>query len=192
MMTKFGENVKFSEVPVHSCFKFNSLGQKMMKINDTQAGFVINSVIMDIYSDEIRDDEACTVFPDKEISIPILNKEEVERRASKIYTIIDGKIVDEPNYITTAYNWEPRFKGPCEENLEILKDISTLHSYGYYGLFKPSIAEVLAQIPDEIIDQVCAFEIIDSPKTADDLNKNIKILNAGFHVATTRLYAKTF
>ena len=52
------------------------------------------------------------------------------------------------------------------------------------------VAEVLKQIPEDILNQVIAFEIIGQPETADDLNKEQEALNAGYHVATTRLYGK--
>jgi len=88
-----------------------------------------------------------------------------------------------------AYTWEPR---PADkvEDLRPISDIRTYHTFGYYGFFKPSIAEVLAQIPPEVIDQVVAFEIIDSPSDAEDLNREADALNSGYHVATTRLFAR--
>jgi hypothetical protein len=57
-------------------------------------------------------------------------------------------------------------------------------------MFKPSIAEVLAQIPEEHLEQVLAFEIVDSPNNVDDLNAEREALNAGYHIATTRLYKR--
>lgn len=88
-----------------------------------------------------------------------------------------------------AYTWDPK---PADKatDLKPLCDITTYHTYGYQGLFKPSIAEVLAQIPAEYLDGVVAFEIVDSPKTVDDLNREHKALNAGYHVATTQLYIR--
>lgn len=88
-----------------------------------------------------------------------------------------------------AYTWEPM---PAEmaTSLKFLCDIKTYHTYGYYGFFKPSIAEVLAQIPMEYLDKVVAFEIVESPQTADDLNREREALDAGYHVAVTRLYVR--
>jgi len=85
-----------------------------------------------------------------------------------------------------AYLWNPELGGKAY--LKSIKDIRTYHTYGYYGLFKPSIAEVLAQIPKDIRHLVGAFEIIKHPETAQDLNDEIAVVNDGFHVATTRLY----
>ncbi len=90
---------------------------------------------------------------------------------------------------SVAYTWEPKHTKEAR-GLQPIRDITTLHTYGFYGFFKPSIAEVLAQIPEDILDSVVAFEIVKHPETADDLNKDIDALNAGFHVATTRLYTK--
>ena len=88
-----------------------------------------------------------------------------------------------------AYTWDPK---PAEvaEGLELLADVRTYHSYGAPNMFKPSIAEVLAQIPEEHLSQVVAFEIVKSPHDVHDLNKEREALNAGYHVATTRLYRK--
>lgn len=68
--------------------------------------------------------------------------------------------------------------------------ITTYHTYAYYGFFKPTIAEVLAQIPAEHLDKVVAFEIIGSPETVDDLNREAEALNVGYHVAITQLYVR--
>ena len=88
-----------------------------------------------------------------------------------------------------AYTWDPT---PTEKAMGLMqiRDITTYHTFGYHGMFKPSIAEVLAMIPEDVVEEVVAFEIIDCPKTADDLNKNLEALHAGYHVATTRLYKR--
>ncbi len=88
-----------------------------------------------------------------------------------------------------AYMWSPE---PTDRatGLKPLCDITTYHTWAYYGLFKPSIAEVLAQIPAEHLDKVVAFEIVAHPETADDLNAEREATDAGYHVATTRLYVR--
>ena len=48
-----------------------------------------------------------------------------------------------------AYTWDPKPAGKAKD-VKPLCDITTYHTYGYYGFFKPSIAEVLAQIPASI------------------------------------------
>ena len=88
-----------------------------------------------------------------------------------------------------SYIWDPTSDGSAKD-LKPICDIETYHEFGYYGLFKPSIAEVLAQIPEDKLDQVVAFEIVEQPRTAEDLNRQMNAIHAGFHKATTRLYSR--
>ena len=88
-----------------------------------------------------------------------------------------------------SYLWDPR---PADRatGLSVLCDITTYHPYGYYGSFKPSIAQVILQVPSEHLDRVVAFEIVKPPETVDDLDRESEIFNSGYHVATTRLYVR--
>lgn len=123
--------------------------------------------------------------------IPEVSEEKIKELFSRIKPVIDyngvKKYIKDVDPFNISYIWSPKTKG-IANNLIAIKDIITYHSYGYYGLFKPSIAEVLAQIPDDIVDKVDAFEIIEHPECAEDLNDNSDALNDGFHVAKTRLY----
>lgn len=74
------------------------------------------------------------------------------------------------------------------DKISPIQDIRTYHGFSYHGFFKPSVAEVLAQIPKELLPEVAAFEIIKRPENAANLNEEKEALNQGFHVATTRLY----
>lgn len=70
--------------------------------------------------------------------------------------------------------------------LSVLEDQKMLHSWGYYGFFKPSVGEVIRQIPKEHLKKVVAFEIING---AIAMNSTFNAeLNAGFHVSIVRLY----
>lgn len=105
----------------------------------------------------------------------------VESREGDPYTI-------EPKHIfNMAYNWDPKPVERITEELVPLRDITTYHAYGYYQFFKPSVAEVLAQIPEDLVDRVAYFEIVWEPETAADLRG--EAVKAGFHEARTRLYA---
>ena len=72
--------------------------------------------------------------------------------------------------------------------LEIVDDFLCLHTWGYYGLFKPSIAEVLAQVPDYVAKEANTFEIIESPETREDLFRYPEIIDNGFHLSKVRAY----
>jgi hypothetical protein len=90
---------------------------------------------------------------------------------------------------TVAFPWAAKRTKKANKLVEIGR-ITTHHTYGYYGFFKPSIAEVLAVVqshPD--IDRVVAYEVC-GPSNADDLGKQRDAINDGYHQATTILYGK--
>ncbi len=72
--------------------------------------------------------------------------------------------------------------------LETVDDFLCLHTWGYYGLFKPSIAEVLSQAPENVIAQANTFEIIESPKSREDVFKYKEVIDNGFHLSKVRAY----
>ncbi len=88
----------------------------------------------------------------------------------------------------TAFTWDPQPDGPTP-SLRAIQDVTSFHTFAYYGFFKPSIYECIAAIPLNLLDTVVAFEIVSSPSTLSDLHLHAEALNQGFHVATTRLYA---
>ena len=127
--------------------------------------------------------------------IPEISDEKLKKLARKIKPIVR----DEKNvlrYIKSvdlrniAYTWSPVFTKKAPE-FSVITDTTTYHTWGYYGFFKPSIAEVIAQIPPRYLDRVCAFEIIKSPENISEVFGEQEALNAGYHVAITRLYEKS-
>lgn len=72
--------------------------------------------------------------------------------------------------------------------LEIVDDFLCLHSWGHYGLFKPSIAEVLAQVHDYVAKEANTFEIIESLQTREDVFRYSEIIDNGFHLSKVRAY----
>ena len=53
---------------------------------------------------------------------------------------------------------------------------------------KPSIAEVLSQAPENVIEEANTFEIIERPHDCEDLSKYKEIINNGFHLSKVRAY----
>ena len=91
------------------------------------------------------------------------------------------------NLRRTAFSWDPSPGAPAE-NLEKLTTIQTLHTFGYHGFFKPSVAEVLAQMPEWVEEQgAVAFSTV-GPKNAQDLNDQRDAVKAGYHQAQTTFY----
>lgn len=123
----------------------------------------------------------------EKVWIPEVPEERIRELAERIKPVINGRYIKPVDLFKVAYTWDPKLAKRAV-NLEPVRDITTYHTFGYYGFFKPSIAEVLAQIPADLLEKVVAFEIIGSPTTADDLNRESVALNAGYHVAVTRLY----
>jgi hypothetical protein len=81
-----------------------------------------------------------------------------------------------------SFLWDarPKLWGRTSD-LGYFASISTYHTFGYQGFFKPSVAEVLAQIPEDLLGQTVAFEVLGPSRATAD----------GYHVATTRLYERS-
>lgn len=92
-----------------------------------------------------------------------------------------------------AFQWEPKWGAKVPSPVK-MATVRTLHTFGYYGFFKPSVAECIAQIeadltPEQLVEAV-AFEV-QGPRDAADLNSESAALNAGFHLATTIVYGRS-
>lgn len=85
-----------------------------------------------------------------------------------------------------SFMWAPERTGPAM-GLKLLTTIPTLHAWGYYGFFKPSIEEVLSMIPEDLLPKVSAFETL-GPVDANDLSWQPYAFDAGYHLAVTTLY----
>ncbi len=127
----------------------------------------------------------------QKFDIPQMSKEEIAHWYANIKPIVDGDkylrklSVDE--LVDTAYTWLSDYARKVDfSKLSVLEDRKMLHTWGYYGFFKPSVGEVIRQIPKEYIEKVVAFEIIDG---AIGMFRTFKEeLNAGYHVSIVRLY----
>ena len=127
-------------------------------------------------------------------NVPKMPRRSIRKLAERIKPVVtfkdEGSCYIKPvDLFSESYSWDPEPAGKAT-GLKPLCDITTYHPYGYYGSFKPSIAQVILQIPKEHRDKVIAFEIVKYPETADDLDPESEIFNSGFHVATTRLYVQ--
>lgn len=86
-----------------------------------------------------------------------------------------------------------RLGAVVEDRLEPIAVITTFHSYGYYGFFKPSAEEVLAQFDSQLTPEQIAEAygyMVQGPETAADLNRQSDVVNDGFHRATVTVYRK--
>lgn len=136
---------------------------------------------------------------ERKLEIPKMSDEDIAKRYETIKPIVskNGKAVwlrklssGELSYkVYMSLDKEGDYAGDVNfSNLSPLADVKILHRYGYYGFFKPSVGEVLAQIPNEMLHKVTAFEMIYSPSTCADFNVFNKEFHSGYHVSIVRLY----
>ena len=141
--------------------------------------------------------EKGVILPEK-LVIPKID----DKRLAELYRILKPIVtIDEMKYLLKEFTLEQlrnqSYIWNCHEDkrdivnpskLEPVEDFLCLHTYGYYGLFKPSIAEVLSQVPEKTICEANTFEIIEAPETREDVFRYPKVVNNGFHLSKVRSY----
>ena len=134
---------------------------------------------------------------ERKIEIPEMSKEDIVKWYSKMRPIVKDE--DLPRYLRdlkpheltdVSYTWLTDSSDYADvvdySKLSALADVKMLHRYGYYVFFKPSVGEVIRQIPLEHLEKVVAFEIICGPIGMNTtFNKEF---GAGYHVSIVRLY----
>ena len=134
----------------------------------------------------------------KKLEIPEID----DNRLKELYKLLKPIVtIDEMKYLlreftlqelrNQSYIWnraEDKRDVVDPSKLETVDDFLCLHTWGYYGLFKPSIAEVLSQAPENVIEQANTFEISESPETREDVYKYKKVIDNGFHLSKVRAY----
>lgn len=152
-----------------------------------------------LYSTELKlYNNSIPVKIDRPIEINYLDEAELNARYERIKPLvtINGLTYTlrpfKPHELCDqSYIWEAekdKRKVIDKERLEVIENFITLHEYGYYGLFKPSINEVLSQLPEKSIKEAQYFEIIESPRTRSDVFRYTEVVNAGYHAAVVRTY----
>lgn len=132
----------------------------------------------------------------KSLKIPDISDKELKIRYSKVKPLVE---IDEVTYTlkrftftalsNRSYLWnkhEDKRNIVHKEELEKIEDFICLHTCGYCGLFKPSIAEVLAQLPEKSVKEANYFEIIEQPETIDDVYR----YTTQYHVSLVRTYKR--
>ena len=133
---------------------------------------------------------------EKKFQIPEMSTDEISKWYLTIKPIVRKKKafylreLSERELTHIAYTWlngSEDYSAPVDFNkLSILADVKMLHSWGYYGYFKPSVGEVIRQIPKEYLEKTIAFEILAGAIGMNSIYN--EELNAGFHVSVVRLY----
>ena len=138
----------------------------------------------------------------KQYSIPEMTTEELVKWYQKIKPIAcykgDLRFVRElsPEELTNiSYVWFNKPEDYSEKvdlsSFSIFTDVKMLHTFSYHGFFKPSVGEILSQIPEEMRPLTDAFEIIYSPSGWPDFNIFKDEFDQNYHVSIVRLYQKS-
>lgn len=113
--------------------------------------------------------------------IPRISDEELAKRLAMV-----SPISTRSRYILNAkprgeFTWSPEL-GELATGLVPAKTVRTLHTYNSPMVFRPTIAEVLAQAPEDLENYV-AFSI-EGPEDVTEMNLYPEAFSRSYHVAT--------
>jgi hypothetical protein len=107
-------------------------------------------------------------------SIPVISNNELDALYARIKPVkhktVEGTAVLhqlQPTELRLqSFLFDPAWGEPVQEPLYEHARIETYHTTGYGALFKPSVAEVLAQVPEHLRREVDFFETLDEDTVA--------------------------
>ena len=156
----------------------------------------INEVFLGGYMEKIYGEEKI-ILPNR-IEVPEIDDEALAYLYSKIRPIIT---VNEVKYLlkkyklyqlrNIAYVWgvhHTLLRAISDDKLETIEEFPCFHTYNSDQLFKPTVAEVLAQLPPQTIREANAFEIVERPKSLDDMLKYPEVHAKGLHLSKVKSY----
>lgn len=132
------------------------------------------------------------VWIEGKAEVPPISDELLSERLKRFTVLVqkDGELFRrtpcDPRNI--AFTWEKPTEGGPVQFKEVTRT-RTKHTCGYHAFFKPSLAEVLAQMPDDVGDANAFFIITDTFATGDKDETDaddIQLFKDGSgHLATT-------
>ena len=144
------------------------------------------------------------IYGEKGVILPekLIIPEISDKRLMELYKMLKPIVtIDEMKYLLKEYTlqqlryqsyiWnkhEDKREIVDSSKLEPVEDFLCLHTWSYYGFFKPSIAEVLSQAPIDTIRYADVFEIIEQPKTRADIFRYPEVVNNDYHLSKVRSY----
>lgn len=115
--------------------------------------------------------------------------ESLSSRIKPVVTLENGMFYIEdvdPRYV--AFTMDPTYTAEAKD-LMLVGELLTFHTYGAPSFFKPTIAEVLAQIPAGYTDVVTAFETVPNRDLLHNWSDwDSTALDWGYHLGRTTLY----
>ena len=129
------------------------------------------------------------VWIEGKAEVPPISDELLSERLKRFAVLVqkDGELFRrtpcDPRNI--AFTWEKPTEGGPVQFKEVTRT-RTKHTCGYHAFFKPSLAEVLAQMPDDVGDANAFFIITDTFATGETDADDIQLFKDGSgHLATT-------
>jgi hypothetical protein len=122
---------------------------------------------------------------DEQLATLVAKVTPLVRRGDSLHNV-DFSRIDPRN---VAFTWTQAVTDVAL-NLEQHSIITTLHTFGAPSFFKPTIAEVLEMLPEDLPSDIVAFEVV-GPHDSGDLVHQRVATDRGYHVARTILYARS-
>lgn len=117
-------------------------------------------------------------------AIPAIDDERLALLLETLVPVVEGEgglwHIAPTDPRTTSFTWSPTLTGRARDLIAI-ESFPTFHSFSAPAFFKPTIAEVLSQLPGPPAPEVVAFTT---------LAHTAGIGGNGHHVATSVLYAR--
>lgn len=109
-----------------------------------------------------RDGDIMVARDRRSAFVPEITDEVLAERMARFTPLVsqegEARMIELPDPRRTAFTWDPKIVG-APVDFEELRTVETDHYCGYIAFFKPSIAEVLAQVPDDLPADCNAFLI---------------------------------
>lgn len=107
-----------------------------------------------------RDGDVIVARDKREAFVPEITDERLAELDARFTPLVwrDGKLfkIERPDLRRTAFTWDPKTTEEVTDFQEV-RQTTTDHYCGYHAFFKPSIAEVLAQVPDDLPEEANAY-----------------------------------
>ena len=129
--------------------------------------------------------------------IPKISEQKLKEIYAKLKPIVE---VNGVKYLIKKYALEELRRVSCindfpgkkigtinQSKLEPIGDFLCLHKNSNV-VFYPTIEEILAQVPDDYIEQANLVEIVEMPTSDDDFHKYPELSEKGFQLSKVRAY----
>ena len=205
LLLKFNslKNTTIEEAQINSSILSRSLNCLLLTLND-KIEFENVLYLKQISFKDIETDESILNFITKKIEYvdmpyfkTAISDEKLLKLYEKIKPIVD---IEDRKYLIREFALnELRYSSYLTDSnvtdevrassLETIGEFDCYHTISSREIFEPKIADVLSQMPGELVLKAKAFEIIGIPKLVKDMNSDIRLINSDYHLSKVRVYS---